>query len=79
MREKLKFEVYGIPPNEETAVFEKKLPLLNIDILMPIMGWKTDAEAVESYQLTDNQIVAIERLAGCVLPKDLDLFLSCYV
>jgi hypothetical protein len=46
---------------------------------MPIMGWETDAEAVASYQLTNDQIIAIERLAESVLPKDFDLFLSRYV
>ncbi|AZD07790.1 hypothetical protein KS461_11850 [Pseudomonas chlororaphis] len=78
MKYELKFEIYGIPPDGDEAVFEMELPTLTTERLMPVMGWQSEAEAVSSYFLTPEQTDAIEHLAAITLPKDLDLFLSCH-
>ncbi|WJV27662.1 pyocin S6 family toxin immunity protein [Pseudomonas chlororaphis] len=45
---------------------------------MPIMGWQSEADAVHSYLLTQEQASAIERLTATPLPKDLELYISCH-
>lgn len=78
MKYELKFEIHGAPVDSDEAVFETKLSTLTTEMLMPIMGWQTEADAVSSYLLTPEQTSAIERLAAITLPKDLELYLSCH-
>ncbi|WP_317620565.1 pyocin S6 family toxin immunity protein [Pseudomonas chlororaphis] len=74
----LKFEIHGAPANSDDAVFETKLLTLTTEMLMPIMGWQSEADAVHSYLLTREQANAIERLTTIPLPKDLELYISCH-
>ncbi|CAI8823585.1 transposase [Pseudomonas chlororaphis] len=74
----LKFEIHGAPTNSDDAVFETKLPTLTTEILMPIIDWQSEADAVHSYLLTREQASAIERLTAIPLPKDLELYISCH-
>nr|WP_314872451.1 hypothetical protein [uncultured Pseudomonas sp.] len=78
MKHELKFEIHGVPVDGDEAVFESKLPALTTDVLMPVMGWQTEADAVSSYLLTPEQTKVIEHLAQITLPEDLKLYLSCY-
>lgn len=78
MKHELKFEIHGVPVDSDEAVFESKLPALTTDVLMPVMGWQSEADAVSSYLLTPEQTKAIEHLAQITLPEDLELYLSCH-
>ncbi|MDD2060540.1 pyocin S6 family toxin immunity protein [Pseudomonas putida] len=70
--------MHGAPEGSDEAVFETKLSTLTIEMLMPIMGWQTETDAMASYLLTAEQAIDIERLVGFTLPKGLELYLSCY-
>ncbi|AZC51616.1 hypothetical protein HUS91_34040 [Pseudomonas chlororaphis] len=72
----MKHTIMGVPEGEDFATFSKVLPVSVAD-LKPIMGWATDDDCVYDYQLTLEQISAIEQLCSLELPKNLELFLTC--
>ncbi|RJG12408.1 hypothetical protein D3879_03710 [Pseudomonas cavernicola] len=79
MKYELKYEIHGAPENSDLAVFETNPPsTVTTEALMPIMGWQSEEDAVSTYLLSAEQTKAIESLAAIELPKDLELYLSCY-
>ncbi|MCK1791879.1 pyocin S6 family toxin immunity protein [Pseudomonas violetae] len=80
MKYDLKFQIYGIEPDSDRAKYEIDLPAtVTADILMPIMGWREEEEAMGSHPLNAAQITAIERLIMLRLPKNLTLHVSSYM
>ncbi|AZE85744.1 hypothetical protein C4J98_4362 [Pseudomonas orientalis] len=69
--------IMGVFPNEDFASFEQELPLSAQD-LMEIMGWEQPDDCVFDYQLTEEQILKIEKACALKLPTHLDLFLSSH-
>lgn len=69
--------IMGVPEGEDFASYEKQISVSVAD-LKPIMGWEKDEDCLYDYQLTAEQITAIEQLCSLELPKDLELFLTCY-
>jgi hypothetical protein len=50
MKYDLKFQIYGIEPDSDRAKYEIDLPAtVTADILMPIMGWREEEEAMGSH------------------------------
>lgn len=80
MKYDLKFQIYGREEASDLAVFETDLPpTVTTDVLMPIMTWHKEEDAMASHLLTARQITAIERLAMIKLPRSLMLYISCYL
>ncbi|WP_256661631.1 hypothetical protein [Pseudomonas sp. F01002] len=77
MKYELKFQIYGIPENDDLAVFEMDLSRsITTDALKPIMAWHEEEDAMASHRLSAKQVTAIENLAMIELPKELMLYLS---
>ncbi|MHC8355680.1 DUF7683 domain-containing protein [Pseudomonas sp. LB3P81] len=72
----MKHVIMGVPEGEDFASYEMEIPVSVAD-LKPIMGWVKDDDCVYDYQLTTDQIRAIEQLCSLKLPTDLMLFLTC--
>jgi hypothetical protein len=68
-------EIMGFEYNTDTPVYEVVLPLKRLE-LQKIMGWKYDDDCAADYELTPEQIKAIEVAGNMELPKGLDLFLT---
>jgi hypothetical protein len=68
-------EVMGCEYNTDIPVFEVRLPL-NLPELKLIMGWERDDDCTADYELSAEQIRAIELAGDLKLPKGLDLFLT---
>ncbi|MHC8316237.1 pyocin S6 family toxin immunity protein [Pseudomonas sp. LB3P31] len=80
MKYDLKFQIYGIDPDSDRAEYEIGLPAtVTAHILMPIMGWREEEQAMGSHPLTAGQIRAIEGLLMFRLPKNLILHISSYM
>lgn len=80
MKYDLKFQIYGIDETSDLAVFEIDLsPTVTTDVLMPIMAWHKEEDAMASHRLTAMQVSAIERLTTIHLPRTLMLYLSSYM
>jgi hypothetical protein len=74
----MKHVIMGVPAGEDFASYEKEI-LVSVQDLKPIMGWVKDDDCVYDYQLTADQINAIEQLCSLELPKNLELFLTCNI
>lgn len=80
MKYDLKFQIYGREEASDLAVFETDLPpTVTTDVLMPIMAWHEEEDAMASHLLTARQITAIEHLAMIPLRRKLMLYLSSYM
>ncbi|MBD9587770.1 hypothetical protein IB254_11930 [Pseudomonas sp. PDM03] len=80
MKYDLKFQIYGREEASDLAVFETDLPpTVTTDVLMPIMAWHEEEDAMASHLLTARQITAIEHLAMIQLRRKLMLYLSSYM
>jgi hypothetical protein len=80
MKYDLKFQIYGLDEGSDLAVFEIDLPpTVTTDVLMPIMDWHQEEEAMRSHPLTPEQIATIERFVMTRLPKNLTLYISSYM
>ena len=80
MKYDLKFQIYGIDETSDLAVFEIDLsPTVTTDVLMPIIAWHKEEDAMASHLLTARQVTAIERLTTIQLPRKLKLYLSSYM
>ncbi|WP_296257908.1 MULTISPECIES: DUF7683 domain-containing protein [unclassified Pseudomonas] len=72
----MKHVIMGVHDGEDLASFEKEI-LVSVDDLKTIMGWEKDDDYVYDYRLTSEQISAIEELCSFMLPRDMELFLTC--
>lgn len=79
MSQQLKFEIYGVPRGEDEAVFQVLLRSTTVEFLLPIMGWSESADAAYDYLLSSCQLDKIEAKESLSFPRDLDLYISCYV
>lgn len=73
----MKHVIMGVLPNEDFASMEQELALSTPE-LMEIMGWDKPEDCVFDYQLTEEQILKIEKAGELKLPSHLDLFLSSH-
>ncbi|MHC8368447.1 DUF7683 domain-containing protein [Pseudomonas sp. ZT5P21] len=72
----MKHVIMGVPESEDFATYEMEIAV-SVEDLNPIRGWAKDDECVYDYQLTADQISAIEQLCSLKLHTDLMLFLTC--
>jgi hypothetical protein len=80
MKYDLKFQIYGIDEGSDLAVFEIDLPpTVTTDVLMPIMAWHKEEDAMASHLLTAKQIAAIDLFLPRKLPRNLMLYISSYM
>lgn len=78
MNSEFKFKIYGIPKNQDEAVYEVKLPIITMELLFPIMGWSEEEDALYNYLLSSTQLAKIERIESLDFPRHLDLYIACY-
>lgn len=69
--------IMGFPKDEDYASFKHEI-LASASDLEPIMGWVDEGDCFDDYRLTAEQITALERLCSLVLPKELELFITCH-
>ncbi|MGB3125255.1 MAG: hypothetical protein WBB95_15685 [Pseudomonas sp.] len=73
----MKHVIMGVLPDEDFASMEQELTLSTQE-LMDIMGWEKLEDCVFDYQLTEEQILKIEKKCALKLPSHFDLFLSSH-
>lgn len=67
----------GVARNEDVASFQQELELSISDLTL-IMGWNKDDDCLCDYLLTSQQISELERYCSFELPRNFDLYLTCY-
>jgi phage protein D len=71
----MKHTVMGINEGDDFASYEHELPIKSEELAV-LMGWKDQEDYVYDYQLTKEQITAIEQACSVSFPSDLILFLT---
>ena len=71
----MKHTVMGIYEGDDLASYENVLPIKSEELAV-LMGWKDQEDYVYDYQLTKDQITAIEQACSVSFPSDLILFLT---
>jgi hypothetical protein len=71
----MKHTVMGIYEGDDFASYENVLSIKSEELAI-LMGWKDQEDYVYDYQLTKDQITAIEQACSVSFPSDLILFLT---
>lgn len=72
------FEIVGFTSSADDLKYQQDIPL-SLEQLKAIMGWDCDSESADDWQLTEQQVMEIQKLCPFQLPVDLELYLSSYV
>ncbi|NNB47066.1 DUF7683 domain-containing protein [Pseudomonas chlororaphis] len=76
----MKHEVVAFDRDTEREAFSIDLPGENLEQLTALMGWQEPDDPIYEYELSDEQIAALEKLIGRHFHSpDYLFFLSCSV